>query len=54
MDTKKRIDIILEEIDKAYMVPAYMESRVREGIGKALKRIHETEKMMLGGDNDEL
>jgi len=35
----KRVDIILQEVDKEYSVPSYMESYVRRGIARALKKI---------------
>lgn len=44
MTKEKQINIILEEIDRAYTIPSYMEKYVKQGIEKALEKIERSEK----------
>lgn len=43
MAKDKQINIILEEIDKLYPIPSYMEQYVKRGIATALEKIEKEE-----------
>jgi hypothetical protein len=42
----KRVNIILEEVDKEYTIPTYMEDYVKRGIAKALKKIDQQQELL--------
>ena len=42
----QRIDIILEEVDQEFSIPSYMESYVKRGIARALKRIDQQRELL--------
>jgi hypothetical protein len=41
-----RIDIIMEEIDREYSIPSYLEDNVKRGIARALKRIDQQKELL--------
>ncbi len=42
----QRINIILEEVDEEFSIPSYMESYVKRGIARALKRIDQQKELL--------
>ncbi|MBS5933728.1 MAG: hypothetical protein KIC94_12745 [Clostridiales bacterium] len=46
MTIEKKVQIILEKVDKEYTVPSYMEKNVKRGIKEALLRIEREEKVI--------
>ena len=43
MKIEKKIQILLEEVDREYTVPSYMEKNVKRGIKEALLKIESEE-----------